>query len=257
MSRNKGVGKLYDRLTPSERFRLDIEAKARGDEAESRRLVDSFPIHHYTMTDRAFSGAWQTTGGIVLTLCGELEKYLSRLDMIDVIRELMPRALNIYSVESDAAYLSGHEAGSRYAWKKAGMEGDPPGWGPLTEDGVASEEDVAAWDPAIADALDAMRERLEKADLTPAILDGLEGATTEEALSVFEAFDVFCREELEVEPEKVFKAFGVPMWDRVRDLLKRKERLSIQADRARLSEYEATFSEAWRSHLREARRLSR
>lgn len=28
--KHKGLGKLYDRLTPEERFRLDVEAMARG-----------------------------------------------------------------------------------------------------------------------------------------------------------------------------------------------------------------------------------
>src|SRR5918994_1492113 len=32
---------LYDRFTPEERFRLDVEAYARGDEQESRRLRES------------------------------------------------------------------------------------------------------------------------------------------------------------------------------------------------------------------------
>jgi hypothetical protein len=30
--KRKGLGKLYDRLTPEERFRLDVLATARGDE---------------------------------------------------------------------------------------------------------------------------------------------------------------------------------------------------------------------------------
>jgi len=41
MSKKNALGKLHDRLTPSERFRLDVEAHARGDETESRRLVDT------------------------------------------------------------------------------------------------------------------------------------------------------------------------------------------------------------------------
>jgi hypothetical protein len=37
--KRKGLDKLYDRLTPEERFKLDVEAIARGDEEESRRLA--------------------------------------------------------------------------------------------------------------------------------------------------------------------------------------------------------------------------
>ena len=49
--KHNALGKLYDRLTPEERFALDVEAMARGDEEESRRLVDTCPRLGYTMTD--------------------------------------------------------------------------------------------------------------------------------------------------------------------------------------------------------------
>ena len=55
MSKQDALGKHYDRLSPSERFTLDVEAQARGDETASRRLVDSCPRRNYSMTDWAFS----------------------------------------------------------------------------------------------------------------------------------------------------------------------------------------------------------
>jgi hypothetical protein len=65
-NKKNGLGKLYDRLTPQERFTLDVEAMARGDEEESRRLVDACPRRNYRMSDLAFSGRWQTTLEMVL-----------------------------------------------------------------------------------------------------------------------------------------------------------------------------------------------
>ena len=38
--KRKGLEGLYDRFTPEERFRLDVEARARGGEQEARRLVE-------------------------------------------------------------------------------------------------------------------------------------------------------------------------------------------------------------------------
>jgi len=52
--RKDGLGKLYDRLTPEERFRLVIEAEIREDERELRWLVDSAPRYTYTQADLAF-----------------------------------------------------------------------------------------------------------------------------------------------------------------------------------------------------------
>ena len=254
MTKNKGVGKLYDRLSPSERFRLDVEAQARGDEAESRRLVDTCPRRNYSMTDWAFSGRWQTTTEILLAVCVELSQYMSRLNMIDAIRETLPYAHVVYHNETDSAYLSGHEAGSRYAWKRAGMDGDPPGWAPLDEEGEST--DAEDFDPAIDEALETLNARLEEADIMPGLLTRLEDKTTQEAWTLFEAFSSFCREELEVEPEKVTKALFEPIVARFEDLKARKEKFDTEADEGVASEYAAAFSEAWQSYLQGARRLS-
>jgi hypothetical protein len=54
MSSKKGLGRLYDRVTPEERFRLDVLALARGDEEESERLTASCPRRDYTMYDWEF-----------------------------------------------------------------------------------------------------------------------------------------------------------------------------------------------------------
>jgi hypothetical protein len=187
MSKKNAMGKLYDRLSPSERFRLDVEAQARGDETESRRLVDSCPRRNYSMTDWAFSGRWQTTTEIVLAVCVDLSQYMSRLNMIDAIQETLPYAHVVYYNETDDAYLSGHEAGSRYAWERAGMDGDPPGWAPLDEDGEESM-DAEDFEPAIDAELEATGARLEEADIMPELLTRLEEKTTQQAWTLFEAF---------------------------------------------------------------------
>jgi hypothetical protein len=71
MSSKKGLGHLYDRLTPEERFRLDVLALARGDEEESERLIRTCPRRGYTMNEWGFVGRWEaarkTTHFIVRT----------------------------------------------------------------------------------------------------------------------------------------------------------------------------------------------
>ena len=58
--KHKGLDKLYGRLTPEERFKLDMEAMARGDEEESRRLVETCPRRSYVMNDGASIGPART-----------------------------------------------------------------------------------------------------------------------------------------------------------------------------------------------------
>jgi hypothetical protein len=254
MSKKNAMGKLYDRLTPSERFRLDVEAQARGDETESRRLVDSCPRRKYKMTDWAFSGRWQTTTQIVLATCVELSRYMSRLNMIDAIRETLPYARVIYHNEMEDAYLRDYEAGSRYAWERAGMDGDPPGWAPLDDEGEST--DGEDFDAAIDAELEATGASVEEADIMPELLTRLEEKTTQEAWTLFEAFAIFCRKDLEVEPETLIKALFEHVMSGVEDLKARREKFDTEADEEVASEYAAAISEVWQRYLQEARRLS-
>jgi hypothetical protein len=255
MSKSNGLGKLYDRLTPEERFSLDVEAHARGDESELRRLVDSCPRRNYTMTDWAFSGRWQTTTEIVLALAVDLGQHMSRLNMIDAIRQVLPYTRVVFHNAADGTYLEGHEAGSRYAWKRAGMAGDPPGWGPLDEEGGPADADE--FDPAIDEALEAAGKKIEEIDLMPELLTRMERKTTERAWTIWEAFASFAHEELEVEPEKLIKAVFEPVLTGVEDLKRRRARLGVEPDEQQAAEAGEAFSIAWSKYLQEVRRLSR
>jgi hypothetical protein len=252
--KHNALGKLYDRLTPEERFRLDVEAMARGDTEESRRLVDTCPRLGYTMTDLAFSGRWQTTLEMVLALSVDLTQHLSRLSMIDAIHEALPYTRVVYCNEGERAYLEGHEAGSRYAWGRAGMDGDPPGWEPLEDDPGA---EVEGCDPALEGELDALTTRLEEVDIMPELFSRLERETTRQAWTLWEAFAGFAEASLEVAPEKLIKILLEPALSGIEDLKERKERLSVESDEGLSAEYEAAFSEMWERYLEKARGLSR
>lgn len=133
------------------------------------------------MTDWAFSGRWQTATEIVMAVCVDLAQHMSRLNMIDALRETLPYARTIYQNEASAAYMKGHEAGSRYAWERAGMDGHPPGWESLEEDGEIDEDD---FDPTADKALKVLHTHLEDADIMPELLNRLERKVTREAWTV-------------------------------------------------------------------------
>jgi hypothetical protein len=50
--RSNRLVKVYDRLTPQERFVLAITADARGDETERRELMRTCPHYCYTIATR-------------------------------------------------------------------------------------------------------------------------------------------------------------------------------------------------------------
>jgi hypothetical protein len=89
MSKN-GLRRYYERLTPEERFRLDILAMARGDADESEQLVGSCPRFSYTMNERGFAGRWQGATEITLRVYIPLGEQLAKLQMVDAFRERIP-----------------------------------------------------------------------------------------------------------------------------------------------------------------------
>ncbi len=80
--RKDGLGKLYDRLTPEERFRLVIEAETRGDEEESGRLVRSAPRYTYTEADSAYTRLVRASHDVTWAICLDLVPSLTRMRMV-------------------------------------------------------------------------------------------------------------------------------------------------------------------------------
>ena len=215
--------------------------------------MDTCPRLGYTITDLAFSGRWQTTTNSVLALCVELTQHMSRLNMLDAIRGVLPYARIVYRNEGEKAYMEGHDAGSRYVWQRAGMSGDPPGWGPLEDD---LEGEVEECDPALEGDLDALSRRLEEMDIMPELLGRLERKITGEAWAVWEAFSEFAQGCLEVEPEKLIKAQIEDVLFGVEDLKARRERPGVKAEEEQLAEIRAAFLDTWEHHLGQVKRLS-
>ncbi len=243
--RKRPLDKLYGRLTPEERFRLDIQARARGDEEDSRRLLDTCPRRTYTMNDWGFAGRWHAATELTMAVLLDLNQSIAKLRMINAFRVTQPRMRVLWQNEADLAYFDGHEAGSRHAWRMAGMKEAPPGW----EDDEEEAEKNA--DTTIEADLEALQARIEEAaSFVPRLLDSLEQELVGEALVVWEAFGDFCEEELGLEPEKILKALFEPALENVEWLKQLAQRLELQPpEREAVEEYEAALAELWRYSL--------
>src|SRR5918993_4895584 len=86
MSSRRGLGRLYDRLSPEERFRLDVLALARGDEEESERLTATCPRRDYTMNDLGFVGRWEAARELGMCAYVDVVRRLDKIRMIDAFR---------------------------------------------------------------------------------------------------------------------------------------------------------------------------
>jgi len=234
--KKKGLGNLYDRFTPEERFRLYIEAVHRGDEAEVERLLGSCPRKNYSMREFAFSGRCTASNTITMGVCIELAPHLAKLEMIEAFREILPLIFKVCLDEADFAYFDGHRAGSRRAWETAGKAGAPPGW---------EEGDEEHADPVIEEDLNRIASRLERVrEGFVGLLDKLELQISREALTTWEAFAGFFNEELLVEPEKLVKAWLEPMLPKIEKLKNLQH--PPEVDKERLKEYQEALRQGWR-----------
>jgi hypothetical protein len=242
--RGNGLGKLYDRLTPEERFRLDVLAMARGDNAESERLTNTCPRRNYIMNDWGFVGRWEAARVLAMLTYMDLAKCLDKIQMIEALRLGFPYLRTVWEDDTFWAYFDGHEAGSRHAWRKAGKEGDPPGYEEDEDERVegmdpAPEEDVRKWATKVAE--------VEK-PITGA-LDRVEREMACQALSVWSAFVGFCEEEMTLEASELLSALALPIAERVKSLEELAARLEVEPDAEDVEGYREIMDQPWRQAL--------
>jgi len=230
--RKDGLSGLYYRLTPEERFRLVIEAEARGDEEESRRLVQSAPQYTYTGTDPAYTDRIRATQQVTMLMCLDLAPCLAEVHSIGCFREALPMTHIACINEAHFAYLDGREAGLKEGWRAAGMKGEPP------------NADKEGKDSEIEEALERMTQTLEGA--SERFLDLLEKLKLEvvgEAGALWEAFSIFSCEELGLEPKKLVKMWFEPALFDIEELEMLTE--GMELDREKVEEYETLLKRCW------------
>jgi hypothetical protein len=242
--RGDGLGKLYDRLTPEERFRLDVLAMARGDAEESELLTNTCPRRDYVMNDWGFVGRWEAARKLAMLTYMDLAKCLDKIQMIEAFRVAFPYLRTVWENDTFWAYFDGHEAGSRHAWRRAGKEGDPPGYEDDEDERVegmdpAPEEDVRKWATKVAE--------VEK-PITGA-LDRLERQMARQGLSVWAAFVGFCEEEMALDASKLLSALALPIAERAQTLEELAARLEVEPDAEDVEGYREIMGQAWRQAL--------
>src|SRR5215204_7127987 len=150
MNAKKGLGRLYDRLTPEERFRLKVLALAREDEEESERLTATCPRRDYTMNDWDFVGRWEAAHELAMLAYVDVVRRLDKIGMISAFRSLFHYLSTVWQDDVHEAYFAAHMAGSRYAWNSSGKAGEPPGWEADEEEAERNadptiDEDLRKW----------------------------------------------------------------------------------------------------------------
>jgi hypothetical protein len=246
MSKN-GLHRMYDRLEPEERFRLDVLAMARGDRLESGRLTRSCPMRSYTMTDLAFSGRWTAAVEIFALTFMELEKHLAKLQMVEAFRVMGPYLRTLMKNDGDDAYFDGHKRGSAHAWAKAGMEGGSPGW--EADDEIADQNA----DPEIDEGLrDVSACGLQVGQTVAELMDKLERDLAEDAFTVWSAYLAFCEEAMGLDGRELLGALAPDLAAKAETMDALAERFGLEADEAEAEDVCKTMRWLWDKHTRRA-----
>ena len=244
----KGLHKHYGRLTPEERFGLDVLATARGDSLESERLVASCPRVSYVMNDAGFVDRWQGAIDITLRIYIPLGEQLAKLRMIDAFGVFVPYSQTLLTDASLGAYYRGHESGSRHAWTHAGKAGAPPAWPEDGPEGELMEPEGDEQDPAMerdSDELEAIAEQYNK--FFPEVLGELERRCVKEAFSIWTGYAAFCEEIAGVDAEELAAVVLEPVLDMIRDMEARAGRLGVEPEAALVQQVREGLAEAWRT----------
>ena len=224
-----GLAKFYDRLTPEERFKLLIEAIARGDETECRNLEKSCPRLVYEMNDAGYQDRVRASEKITTLACLELAPRLIKLRMLAAFSGVLASLRNTCVDEAHSAYFRGRRLGERA--RRGAHPKDHPG--------ERRDPDLGA-----ADDLGKITSRIEEEWV---VFSGLVGRLEEdmriEVVAVWEAFSSFAREEMGVEPKTLIKVWFEPILaeiEAVEDTLDRTE-----TNPQRLQEYASTLRQLW------------
>src|SRR5215211_206807 len=238
MSSKKGLGRLYDKLFPEERFRLDVLALARGDEEESERLTATCPRRGYTMNDWGFVGRWEAARELAMLAYVDVVRRLDKINTIAAFRGVFPYLSTIWQDDVHWVYFDGHKAGSRHAWNRSGKAGEPPGW-------EADEEEAERnADPAMDEDLKKWTGEGRYARLAGK-LEEMERELVREALTAWVGFAGFCAQEMGLEAKDLVVALARPLAESVRDLEELSARHKVEADVEGAEEYLVMMTEAW------------
>ena len=217
------IARFYDRLTPEERLRLLLEARARGDWKECRNLEWSCPKRNYVMNDVAYQDRVMTSKEITLSVCLDLAPRLARLRMLGGGSDVVTALGNTVVQEAHSAYFRGRMAGeaTRRTGNPQGRTSEPP------DPDLETELDLEGITSRVEEETVAFADRIGR----------LERVTRLETAAIWEAFSRFSRSEIGVGPETLLGAWFGPMLAEIEAIGEAPE--SAEAVRDKADEYES------------------
>jgi len=97
----KGVTRHYDRLGPEERFRLALEAGARGDDRERERLAQSAPMYPFRVADPDYMDRVDASRELAVAVALDLGPGVVALRLLTVAADLFASAFALGATATD------------------------------------------------------------------------------------------------------------------------------------------------------------
>jgi hypothetical protein len=101
------VDTLYDQFTHPERLSLVMEAMARDDWAEVKRLRESCARRTYRMSDTAFDDPLEFAADLALIFAGDVRVSLAKLRIFEGVCAMMPTLTGPHGVAAQLSFLDG------------------------------------------------------------------------------------------------------------------------------------------------------
>jgi hypothetical protein len=261
------LGKHYEALGGAERFVAVIEAMARGDEEEERRLDDACPRAAYTIDEPAYRKRMALSFDAAALACLSIARDLDALRAVAAVREVVALFRDFVAEGAEDAFYGGWYARGSADWdREAGGaaatghgEGDVVDVGEVAgaDDAAGDEDDrVAADERDGADDLGpAARKELARVREHAGVLlyillriverrDGKHRAVN--LLSAWEGLGRFTRECCGIEPATLLKAWRLLAEDPVPEV--RKLYPKARVDEVQAANWHASLAGAWRRH---------
>ena len=230
---------LYDHFSPQERLVLLLEAMARGDEAEARRLRSSCPRKDYRGPDAAFDDRFHMAFDITAIVCGDLRSLAGQLHVLHWAIVNMQDCMTLHHINTEMAFMEGVRCGqglsqSLYFSPELQEHSEPhgrAGESAMTavnetialeeQDEGYTQEDLSILGEDFGQRVSAIEERSEKSTELILKVLGRTGLTlATELFSIWEAFGQFSRSRVGLPPERLLEACASPIRAEIEDALK-------------------------------------
>jgi hypothetical protein len=236
------LAKQYEKLTPKERLALVLEARARGDDAEVRRLWDTCPRKMYTSHDARFEDSYDAITKIVLSTCIDLASALAKARMVVACSVMLAPLIQLASVEEAHATMLEIYSEQRGEGDETGAE--PPDGVEEDRDG-GDEEDTepkpTEFKPLTPEAYceQHLPKTLERAQR---VVDECFGKFAATPAGILAGLDRFTQRVLGMDAKSVLKAFMPVIVADIEDL----KVDEVAADETLAAEVEETIMKGWR-----------